>query len=559
MEEKEPIFEYLESIAELIPAPFYWLDKNAKCVGLNTLSMKSVGALSKMDLIGKTAYEIYKHKDISIAVNLHVDNEKVLCTGKSSQTEDITIDIITSKIKYYSATRAPLRNKKGEIIGIVGASIDITAEKEKLMAEKKSEILKLENIKLEAENKLIQIIIEKNAAEIKAERLNLENEKHKVETERLRFETAVHKLENEKHQLEALQQARFRKIAAQVAHDIASPIFALQMILPRCDVLPENTRNALSKFSIRIMDIAQNFLSQFKQKSDDSITIGGITRTDALIYSELIEIVTEKKYEYSNCPIKFTPEINPNSYFTFVNIDVDAFKRMVSNLINNSVDALEAKDGSITIHLDTIADRVQIIIEDNGKGIPKEVLEKIRNNISVTLGKIDGHGIGFSQIRDTILNNRGTLSIDSQIGHGTKVSITFPKTRTPTWITEKITLNHDDLVVIVDDEPYIHEAWECKFRLTAPNLLLKHFEQGAEVIKFLNQLPEEEKQKIFLLTDYELLNQKLNGLDIINKTGIKRSVLVTSHHNDQEIRDLAMSSNTKILPKELAFAATITL
>lgn len=44
----------------------------------------------------------------------------------------------------------------------------------------------------------------------------------------------------------------------------------------------------------------------------------------------------------------------------------------------------------------------------------------------------------------------------------------------------------------------------------------------------------------------------LHGLDVINKTGIRNSILVTSHYNNPEVRDLAKLSNTKILPKPLA-------
>ncbi|MCC2645566.1 MAG: hypothetical protein K0R94_1344, partial [Burkholderiales bacterium] len=74
---------------------------------------------------------------------------------------------------------------------------------------------------------------------------------------------------------------------------------------------------------------------------------------------------------------------------------------------------------------------------------------------------------------------------------------------------------------------------------------------------FINNLTDEEKKSIFLLTDYELLKQNLNGLDIINKTKIERSILVTSYHNDREIRDYAINLGIKILPKELAFAVII--
>ncbi|MCC2644616.1 MAG: hypothetical protein K0R94_394 [Burkholderiales bacterium] len=540
MIKKAQMIEYIESIAPLLPVPLYWGDKNSIVLGVNKEVLKAAGARNYKDMVGKTPYDFYPE---DMARNIILHNEKVMNTGETLSQEEAIRDISTGKTRYYNAVKAPLYNDNNKVIGFVGASIEITAEKEKLIAQKEAEQLKIANIKLEAENKLNQVILEKTALEANSERLRLENR--------------IHKLEKEKHQLESAQQAQFRKIAAQVAHDIASPIFALQMILPRCDVLPENTRSALSKFSTRIIDITQNFLSQFKQKPEDGITINGITKTQASVYTELTEIITEKKYEYSNRSIKFVTEINSSSFFTFINVDIDAFKRMMSNLINNSVDALEDREGIITIHLDTIDERVQIIIEDNGKGISQEVRDKILNNITITSGKIDGYGIGFSQIRDTLANNEGIFSIDSQLGSGTKITLTFPKIETPNWITSKIELKLDDLVVIVDDEPYVHEAWECQFKTFSSNIIRRHFEHGKEAIQFLNALTDEEKKKVFLLTDYELLKQQLNGLDIINKTKIERSILVTSHHNDLEIRKQSINLEVKILPKELAFAVTI--
>ena len=67
------------------------------------------------------------------------------------------IDVRTGKYKYFMAIKSPLKNTEGTIIGIVGTSIDITAEKE-------AEQLKHENRKLEMHNKLNQIVIEKETA-----------------------------------------------------------------------------------------------------------------------------------------------------------------------------------------------------------------------------------------------------------------------------------------------------------------------------------------------------------------------------------------------------------
>jgi hypothetical protein len=115
-------------------------------------------------------------------------------------------------------------------------------------------------------------------------------------------------------------------------------------------------------------------------------------------------------------------------------------------------------------------------------------------------------------------------------------------------------------VIVVDDDSSIHGAWDAIFNPILekfPTIQIKHFSVGADAVSFMNSLTADEKSKICLLTDYELLRQNLNGLDIIQQTQIKRATLVTSHHANPEIRNQAISTNTKILPKNLAFAVAI--
>lgn len=55
-----------------------------------------------------------------------------------------------------------------------------------------------------------------------------------------------------------------------------------------------------------------------------------------------------------------------------------------------------------------------------------------------------------------------------------------------------------------------------------------------------------------MLTDYELIGQSLNDLDVIEKAKMQRAILVTSHYENQEIIQRAIHLKIKILPKMLA-------
>jgi PAS domain S-box-containing protein len=93
------------------------------------------------------------------------------------------------------------------------------------------------------------------------------------------------------------QQQEFRKIVSQVVHDIRSPLTAMQMILPECDILPQDLHSLLNRATSRISDIANKLLYEFvpeekRVRSSNQLSCH-------LISTELLEVLTEKKYEYT--------------------------------------------------------------------------------------------------------------------------------------------------------------------------------------------------------------------------------------------------------------------
>lgn len=499
--EKQTIFENLEKTANFMPTPIYWLDRRGALLGANEQFFKGLG-IAPADCVGKTAFEVHPYE---IALDIHRHNQKVMDSGLPDSQEEVIKDLVTGTTRYFKSVKTPLFDNGNQVIGFVGTSIDITDGKE-------------------------------------AERLRIENEAHKVAAE---------------------EQEKFRKLADQVAHDIRSPLASLLMIVKSCNSIPEAERIALREAAVTIGDIANNLLDQYKSKDNDCHTEVVEEQQSILVSSTLLQVLTDKKYQYQNTLTKFDHDFSQNGNFAFITIEPTSFKRMISNIINNSVEALEKKEGKITIKLDSDKENVKIIIKDNGKGMSAEIRKKILNNISVTSGKEDGHGIGLTQVRETLQRNSGELSIDSKIGVGTKVVLKFPRVADPDWIAEEIKICKDDIIVILDDDSFIHGAWDLRFigikDNSNLNLTIKHFEVGKNAINYINSLPSEEKEKVFLLTDYELLKQELNGLHVVERAHIKRSILVTSHYNDRLVRELAKKTGTKILPKQLASEIPITI
>ncbi|MDQ5921100.1 MAG: hypothetical protein QG673_1156 [Pseudomonadota bacterium] len=495
----QKLFAQLEKNLSLIPSSFYLKDNQHRFVGANQTAMEYMGLKSTEDYLGKTDYDIWPQH---FADKFVADDNYVLETGKMYSHEDEYVDI-NGSTKYCYAIKVPLYSESGEVIGIIGNSIDITSQKE-------------------------------------AEKLKLESEAHKIY---------------------AKEQEKFKKIVGQMAHDIRSPISTLKTVVQTAHELKEQNRITLRRAAINIEDITNHMLNRYKP-SDSELTQNN-QRQYVLVSGILAEIASERRYEYQGSLIEFEfvvidPHINN---FVFMQIEPSNFRRMISNVLNNAVQALPETGGKVTLKLLSSNEWVEIIIVDNGKGMPWDTLEKIKQKTVVSQGKKDGFGIGLTQVFDVIDSNLGTFNIysnDEPPNNGTIVTIELPKAEPQQWLATEIKIDIDDIVIILDDDTSIHSAWDSRFTYILeknPNLKIKHFMEGKEALQFINELAD--KHNICLLSDYELINQDLNGLDVIQQSGIKRSILVTSHYANPDILKLANQMAIKVLPKELVYSIPI--
>lgn len=333
------------------------------------------------------------------------------------------------------------------------------------------------------------------------------------------------------------------KIARQVAHDIRSPIMSLMMIIQLCKEIPEPERIALRDVATGIEDIANNLLDTYI-KNEDSQDLVPI-----LLSILLLQILSEKKYQYKNNQIIFNHKFSAKSNVVFINANKVSFKRMISNIIDDAIESSNQEITHINMFLDIQGKNAKISIENNS-----HVCSKSANNIiNLSNEKSNEVGIGLSQIKEALEINGGKLHVNSLLGHGTEVFLTFPIVSSPNWFVNELKLNGNDIIIVLDDDSSIHDAWNRKLKpilKNNPHIEVKFFHEGLAAINFINSVSQQDKDRVFLFTDYELLNQNINGLDVINRVNIARSILVTSH-STLEIYDAAIANKAKVLPKQL--------
>ncbi|MEQ2468575.1 HAMP domain-containing sensor histidine kinase [Niallia sp. CLA-SR-H024] len=116
--------------------------------------------------------------------------------------------------------------------------------------------------------------------------------------------------------------------------------------------------------------------------------------------------------------------IEKNKDKVIVNCDKNKIKQVFINLIKNAIDAMN-NGGKICIRINECKKYVQIEIVDQGKGISKEVLNKIGEPFYTTKAK--GTGIGLMISFQIIESHQGTISVASKVDVGTTFTITLPK------------------------------------------------------------------------------------------------------------------------------------
>jgi len=347
------------------------------------------------------------------------------------------------------------------------------------------------------------------------------------------------------------EQRRFQdeltNTALQMAHDIGSPVAVLEIIQSTALMLPEKDRVLIRTATAKIRDISNTLLS--KAKRDFAVQEKNNLNQQMMIFL-INQVLSEKRLQYGD-RVNIIFQQEENAYQIFALVNMTDFNRVLSNVINNSVEAIEY-DNRIIISLSDNGEKVLVQIKDHGKGIPVDVLNKL-GKLGNTFGKSDGTGMGLYHAINTIESWGGGFDIQSQKDQGTKVQIFLPKCSAPPWFLSEIIVNDKQLIVIIDDENLIHAAWEKKFAKfkSSTNFTVEflNFYSPLELINWKKST--ENNENVLYLCDYEFVGHSINGIELIEKLQIEhQSILVTSGANNEVIAR-CNSKKIKLLPKDL--------
>jgi two-component system NtrC family sensor kinase len=311
---------------------------------------------------------------------------------------------------------------------VVGKSKDIKIVKARLYALIRRKLMYEENQNIinefkEKEIALLRIRAEKEAAE---ERAALADQLAQTNKELKETQSQL---------VQSAKMASLGELVAGVAHEINNPLAfvishlstikdGISGVLPEIEPrLPDKSRSKMNKLQQRIQDM-QSGLERIK---DLVIKLRTFSRLDEgefkqVNIQECIEsVLTLLQYRLKD-RITIVRRYGDDN---IIDCYPGPLNQVIMNVISNAIDAVEGQ-GVITITTSKTDSNYTISIADTGKGIPDDIRDRVFEPFFTTKPVGEGTGLGLSISYGIVKKHGGEISIESETGKGTKMSITIP-------------------------------------------------------------------------------------------------------------------------------------
>jgi len=213
--------------------------------------------------------------------------------------------------------------------------------------------------------------------------------------------------------------ATFGTLLFSLAHELNNP---LNNIYTSCQVLREEIEGEqafqreilleMEKEIERTQKIIRSILDYSKPGEKESIRLKDLIEETLYLIKGKIPSQIEIRLEI---PEEFSLLADPQQ-----------MKQVFINLFKNAFEAMENKEGVITLKALEEGDKTLILFSDTGPGIPAKVLPHIFDPFFTTKEK-KGYGLGLFIVYNLIQNNQGELEVESEVGKGTTFIIKLPK------------------------------------------------------------------------------------------------------------------------------------
>ena len=378
------------------------------------------------------------------------------------------------------------------------------------------------------------------------------------------FNQMTENLQSSRSQLETAQTQLLQseklsalgEFVAGIAHELNNPLAAVvgfsemlkgENLNARC----QHYSDMIFKAAQRCQRIVSLLLSFARPQQSERKPV----RVNTLVES-VLEIVG---YPLRTSNIELVTQLDPE--LPLILADGNQIQQVLLNILNNARQAIEEnkQEGRIAITTTTFRDNVRIIIQDNGPGIPQEILPRIFNPFFTTKGVGKGTGLGLSLCYGIIKEHGGNITPASGKGEGATFTIDLPaveangaRAEVPAPpAPEKIDLEEGAgkrVLVIDDEEPILNLVCENLGRHGYEVMVARHGEAG---LKELNQ-------NRFDVTFCDWKMPGLNGRQVyerlrtINPQLCRRMVFITGDIINEPMRQFLELEKVPCLTKPFA-------
>ena len=146
----------------------------------------------------------------------------------------------------------------------------------------------------------------------------------------------------------------------------------------------------------------------------------------------LMDIVLKGEMDGIEAAEAIRSRFNTPVVFVTAYADESMVQAVLRNLLSNALKFTSA-GGTVTIAAQSFDDRyIEIAVSDTGVGVPPDILPRLLRLDSQythtgTAGE-EGSGLGLILCKELVEQNKGTISVESEVGKGTTFRVTLPKT-----------------------------------------------------------------------------------------------------------------------------------
>ncbi|MHB8907440.1 MAG: sensor histidine kinase [Syntrophales bacterium] len=227
------------------------------------------------------------------------------------------------------------------------------------------------------------------------------------------------------HLQRAERAAAWREVARRIAHEIKNPLTPVKLSAQRLQkkygdrmgddgaVFQECTKTIIDQ-----VDVLKNLVNEFSRYARLPVT--------TLAFNDLNEVIRDSMILFKDAHKEIAFEFQPGADIPKLMLDPEQIRRVMVNLLDNAVAAVDRKDGRVGIRTayDSIGRKAVVEVADNGCGIPPN--DKIKMFEPYFSTKRTGTGLGLAIVSSIIDDHHGRVSVMDNHPRGTVVAFDLP-------------------------------------------------------------------------------------------------------------------------------------